>query len=566
MAIEVKWMLEQNQIDGFRLIAGSGGLSGKIEKVNLLDNPDMLRWIKEGEFLITAGYILSDSEELQKNFIKTLAERNCVGLGIKLKRYMNEVPQIMISQAEEYHIPIIELPYDRSFAEMTSFLYKVIFQSELSEGGQMSLIYNRISEIVLQDRDIQELFQAINDIIPNPVIFTDSHFDMLDYHWYGKWKEAYQEKLCLEEGEPVFSGQMVNEILSEYDKRHFEVIIKNIMVDDTLETGIIFPVTEKKRLLGFIIFFEINQPFDKNAYDFVSGIRPIIALEFLRNSVKEEGRKNLRENFLKDILFNDSLSRQDMIKECNRYDFDYQKKHACAVLYLSDEKIFEADSRKHLKNLRHLIFEETDKIVSRYELRYYRLYHNNSIILFFEFSHKDKDLLDYDLLSKILEKIIAKMQEHDIWLKCGISKVYAGIDALRECYYQALDAGSLGKRITPLQDIYSYKEQEIYHILQKGLSHREQVQIYEETIADLNRYDQQNNTELLVTLKGYIENGGNVAEAANTLYIHRNTLTGRMNKIREILKVDISDYKECMMLWIGIYLKKLLETEGEDFT
>ena len=163
MGVEVGWLLQQHEIEGMKLIAGEKGLQKVMEKVNLLDNPDMIRWIKDGEFLITAGYILNEDQQLQQTFISELAKHHCVGLGIKLKRYMDRVPQVMLEQAEEYSLPIIELPYDRSFAEITSFLYRRIFRQEISEEKQYALIYNRISEIVIRDRGRQELLQAIAD-------------------------------------------------------------------------------------------------------------------------------------------------------------------------------------------------------------------------------------------------------------------------------------------------------------------------------------------------------------------------------------------------------------------
>ena len=55
MGVEVGWLLQQHEIEGMKLIAGEKGLQKVMEKVNLLDNPDMIRWIKDGEFLITSS-------------------------------------------------------------------------------------------------------------------------------------------------------------------------------------------------------------------------------------------------------------------------------------------------------------------------------------------------------------------------------------------------------------------------------------------------------------------------------------------------------------------------------
>ena len=225
MGVEVGWLLQQHEIEGMKLIAGEKGLHKTMERVNFLDNPDMIRWIKDGEFLITSGYILNEDLQLQQIFIAELEKHHCIGLGIKLKRYMDKVPQVMLEQAEEYAIPIIELPYDRSFAEITSFLYRRIFREELSEEKQYTLIYNRISEIVIRDRGRQELLQAIGDVVYDPLLLTDSELTLQDYRWHGHLIEEMEEKIHLDTGEKIFPELLTGEILREYQMRKFEVLL-----------------------------------------------------------------------------------------------------------------------------------------------------------------------------------------------------------------------------------------------------------------------------------------------------------------------------------------------------
>lgn len=564
MGVEVGWLLQQHEIEGMKLIAGEKGLQKVMEKVNLLDNPDMIRWIKDGEFLITAGYILNEDQQLQQTFISELAKHHCVGLGIKLKRYMDKVPQVMLEQAEEYSLPIIELPYDRSFAEITSFLYRRIFRQEISEEKQYALIYNRISEIVIRDRGRQELLQAIGDVVYDPLLLTDSELILQDYRWHGHFIEEMGEKIHLDTGEKIFPDLLVGEILQEYQKRKFEVLIKEIRCGEQKISAILFPVTEKDALLGFMVFLENEQPFDRQLYDFASGIKPVMALEFLRNSLQRQEKSNLKYYFLKTILFDETLSREDIIRECKRYDFDYTKKYACAVVCLAEERVFEANARKNLKDLKHIIFDEVEKNVSGYELKYYRVYHNNSIILFFEFPNGSDREENYGILTRILQEISNRMQKNGIWLESGVSKIVCGVDEIRNCYYHALDALSMGRRVEKNGSVYLYHRQEPLHILQRALSEKEQEQIYEETIACLDRYDRENNTDFLYTLEKYMENNYSVVQTAEELFIHRNTMTGRLNKITELLNMDWQDARKCQMLRIGIDIRKLLERRESD--
>lgn len=54
-------------------------------------------------------------------------------------------------------------------------------------------------------------------------------------------------------------------------------------------------------------------------------------------------------------------------------------------------------------------------------------------------------------------------------------------------------------------------------------------------------YDGQRNTDLVLTLRRYLDNGGNYDASANALFIHRSTLKYRLHRIREISGYDLSD-------------------------
>ena len=58
----------------------------------------------------------------------------------------------------------------------------------------------------------------------------------------------------------------------------------------------------------------------------------------------------------------------------------------------------------------------------------------------------------------------------------------------------------------------------------------------------------ENNTDFLYTLEKYMENNYSVVQTAEELFIHRNTMTGRLNKITELLNMDWQDARKCQML------------------
>ena len=61
-------------------------------------------------------------------------------------------------------------------------------------------------------------------------------------------------------------------------------------------------------------------------------------------------------------------------------------------------------------------------------------------------------------------------------------------------------------------------------------------------------------------MKAYIEEGGNVVQSANKLFIHRNTMNYRLNKIKEIGNIDLDNGDEIFGLSMSIKILDYLES------
>ena len=74
-------------------------------------------------------------------------------------------------------------------------------------------------------------------------------------------------------------------------------------------------------------------------------------------------------------------------------------------------------------------------------------------------------------------------------------------------------------------------------------------------------HDRKNDADLMNTLFEYLENAENMQKTAAALYIHKNTLAYRMNRIREIMGNDLSGSWDKFLLllsyrilmYLGIY-------------
>jgi DNA-binding PucR family transcriptional regulator len=60
------------------------------------------------------------------------------------------------------------------------------------------------------------------------------------------------------------------------------------------------------------------------------------------------------------------------------------------------------------------------------------------------------------------------------------------------------------------------------------------------------------------TLLSYYMNGFNTVKTSEALFIHRNTLLNRLEKIEELLEIELNDYMEYLDLINCILVKRFM--------
>lgn len=82
----------------------------------------------------------------------------------------------------------------------------------------------------------------------------------------------------------------------------------------------------------------------------------------------------------------------------------------------------------------------------------------------------------------------------------------------------------------------------------------ERAAYYTKLLKPLTQYDQEHNGDLLNTLAAYLRHSGNAVQTAAALYIHRNSLRYRLDRIHALTSLDMDDADSRLALQIGVLL------------
>jgi sugar diacid utilization regulator len=131
----------------------------------------------------------------------------------------------------------------------------------------------------------------------------------------------------------------------------------------------------------------------------------------------------------------------------------------------------------------------------------------------------------------------------------------AGNEALLAANVAEGDAGEEeGHRVMAFDDTGAYR------LLLSAMSEdpAELQRFYAETIEPLVAYDEQYETDLVVTIEAFLDADGNVAGTAQRLFTHRHTIRYRLERVRELSGLDVGSTDGREKLSLGLKAMRVL--------
>ncbi len=163
------------------------------------------------------------------------------------------------------------------------------------------------------------------------------------------------------------------------------------------------------------------------------------------------------------------------------------------------------------------------------------------------------------LTEEIRERLAARSPEGDVC--CGVGRPARDMNDLRQSFREAHDAATLcvglktGSRSTFFGDF------SLYQLLLSLKNPEELGRFCNNWLSALIEYDEQQHSDLLITLRVYFDHNGNTARTAAKLNIHRNTLAYRLNRIAEITRLDLEDSDVRLNLQLALKAQQVLKAE-----
>ena len=141
-------------------------------------------------------------------------------------------------------------------------------------------------------------------------------------------------------------------------------------------------------------------------------------------------------------------------------------------------------------------------------------------------------------------------------VKIGVGGVAHGASELPQYYAYAKSALINGAEYDPKSDIYSYKE----YALIKALSELPEAtkEKYVKTVLDRNYRDVTADEELMAAADAFLQYSLNISEASRNMYVHRNTLIYRLDKLEKLTGLNIRNFADAVTFRTACLIHKML--------
>ena len=572
--LTVKNFLNLAPFNEMKVISGQGGLDNIISSVNIMDNPDALDWFSVGELLLTSGYFFKESLQLQNHVMKQLKTLNCPALCVKPHRYLGTIPQNMIDLSNELDLPIIELPYGLSFSKIMSRVMEEL-SGKYDLLNQQSLdIHSQFFNISLHGGGLQQISVTLAKLCESSVLLLDRNWSLL--YWTDLPNQPYplDETITPVRNEVPFPERFIQSFPPDF--KTLQKPIVRLLKTEQGERDIhctVLPVFFQSKHYGFIVLWEPLGKLDEHTYVALENGAMAFSLERIHSDELERARNRIRRDFLDELLMGKITSKETLSNLADLHGVNLSLLYTAIVFPVSMNNIdkdldFVRQNEKENFQMKQVLnlFDQIAEETKESEIIFSR---KRQIIVLLG-CRVQNGSQQQTYLKEYAELLVSKVEETfpQLSLKAAIGRTVPHINEIHESFHQAQETLRLmdSSLSTNENKVFHFEEFIVQHFLMNNIERSEMQLYFHQTLGELHRYDQENKSDLLVTLESLVANRFNVAETSRALFIHRNTLLYRMEKIEFILQMDFKDAEELLKIQLSLKIYRLLDLEHSPVT
>lgn len=382
------------------------------------------------------------------------------------------------------------------------------------------MMNNKVVEILFdalsEGAGIQHLIDiARTEIFDNPVMVTNSSFRIVGLSSDVEFEDAVWNDAVRMHG---FSKEIIDRFRrdEESDKlfRERKAFIYSTGLGKDIPR-ILAPLKSSESISGYLIIFAVKHPLES---------QDVQNAEILAKALN--------------ILMNGPIT----VSDVNLDLMDYTLKLLLSGMPADSSQI------KALEKARYYVTYAVSLPRGRKEKQYIfyleeRIIQKSRKIYCFPYNKNLFVLINYDSpeeLNRITRRLEKILEEYNLY--AGASNHFEKIVKLQLYFEQAVYIKTFGRKIDPQKRLYRFKDYYIYFFISSIPENMYETLLCTDYQA-LRDYDYTHSLQLVETLLSYYYNSMNINQVSEELHVHRNTISYRLNLVKDKLQIDYTDIR-----------------------
>lgn len=496
-------ILKRKNFNNAKVLAGTDGLERSIKWVHILETKDFDSLLNGGELILTTGINLELETSLDT--YERLIEKEAAGICIEVGPYFKKLPPEIKEFADKHRFPIIIFEKVVKFVDITQDIHTHMINQHYHILSRLNELTKQLTELSLSPNGVLKILTRLHEHFQKNALFISHEVKSFYYP-----PEAKDDQLAM------FS------YIEELESKSFHE--KTIRVEN--KTYALTPVRVLGQVWGYLSLQVGGETHDEYVFHVLDRASLAIAQILLRNKTREERKLSIEDDLVQNLLLGKPYNAEELkliLPESNTEVCYYVL--TCQTNIPAGTAEEEWDETKIQRSMMvRSIFKRFGFFpavsVKKSEI---------TVICFIHSEQKGENTKQrLEMLNAEFANIIGN--------GLSISKSHKDIANTAKAYQEA-------KEVLRFNQIYEdgemfYEKIGLYRLLFQ-IKDKQLLGTYiEDYIGPIIRYDRKMNSQLLKTLELYLKFNESKKETAGRLFIVRQTLYHRLEKIEDLLGED----------------------------
>jgi purine catabolism regulator len=520
------------------LRAGEAGLDRVVRRINVMEVPDILPWVKPHELLLTTGYPLRHAPETLADLVRELDERGLAAMAVKLHRYLDELPRSMLDEADRRGFPVIEIPAGVGFDDVMHEVLSDLLNRQAAVLARSEEVHRALVSVVLEGGGLEDLTAELARILGGAVMVTTPDGRVVAQAGDHAELERAAHPDCFDP-----TGRFHAEDEPRGAREHgagFHAVV---------------PVVAGRVDHGRIVAFS-PRPLTESDVHSLERAATVAALAITKQLAVAAVEGKYRADFLRDLLTGRVEDAPAAVAHARSLGWDIERPVLAIVAELDpDDDSQPADAGIELRPVHERFAAAWQTVVRWRDAAAPVVNFNREVVVILPPpADGNTDRLVADLVRQVSGDGGGGRRSFSL----GVSRVAATPDELPRAYEQARKAVQIGRRLQGRGARANFDRLGVHRLLSLIPDTVELRGFVTEALGDL-AVDNADNVDLRHTLAVLLETNLNVAESARRLHFHYNTLRYRITKLERM----VGPFTEDATLRLDLALAlRILEMRG----